>query len=373
MRWPAARFDGRNHAHRRRVPNMPAETAANPQQIRRGLPVAEFPNWAAILPASGALLPLAEDADFHWLRPSAVRGYFVHLAEVAEALPTRAFAGDAVAVYADVLRLDGALSMALSGLTLHARRIEVSAGAALALSAPQGAAPACDLKMFADEWAFEDPAQGMSVAVGGIGHRIEAGIAGGFAMQIDTQGDAQVREFADALAGDALAGQLHLNAAKRLARGPQVNETAALPLRIADWVARTGATPLLASDARAYAARLRTPRGNLNFVPYLQLQEYARLAQTTLEALQAVEDEARTLFGRGLDIDAQKKGGTGDAGPLSQRQDLFRSTAEAGRRRGRSCLCRDGAGANQDRRAQGHAGDQEEGAGRRHRGEAARA
>ncbi len=268
--------------------------------------MAEFPDWASILPTSGALLPLVDDPDFHWLRPTTVRGYFVRLSEVAEALPTREFAGDAVAVYADVLRLDGALSMALPGLTLHARRIEVCAGTALALSAAQDAAPAFGLKMFADEWAFEDPAQGMSVAVGDIGHRIEAGIAGGFAMQIDAQGDAEVREFAEVLAGDALTGQLQLNAAKRLARGPQVKETAALPLRIANWVARTGGTPLLASDAQAYAARLRTPRGNVNFVPYLQLQEYARLAQTTLEALQAVEDESRTLFGRGVDIDAQK-------------------------------------------------------------------
>jgi hypothetical protein len=121
-------------------------------------------------------------------------------------------------------------------------------------------------------------------------------------MQLDASGDAQVREFDAPVPGDALTGQLQLNAARRLVgRGDD------LAVRIADWVARTAATPLLAGDARAYAARLRTPRGAVNFVPYLQLKEYERLAQTTRDALQAVEDESRTLFGRGLDIEAQKQ------------------------------------------------------------------
>lgn len=269
-----------------------------------------FPDWTSILPASGGLLPLADDPDFHWSRPSIVRGFFLRLEELDEVLPTREYPTDAVAVYVDVLRIEGALSFRLPAVTLHARRIEVGANATLGIQSPDNSDPGCCIEIYADQWAFGDKAARLPLTVGNVPHDLTGELAGGgVAARIESNGCVHIEEIATAGPGDALTGQLELNAAKRLVYSPDPDpvRNRDLPLRMADWVGRTGGDPLLSSDARAYAAFLRTPRGTARFVPYLRLKEYAKLAQITQTALQAVEQEYQNLFNRGLSIDDQKQ------------------------------------------------------------------
>ena len=270
----------------------------------------KFPDWTSILPGSGALLPLADDPDFHWSRPSAVRGFFLRLEEIIEVLPTREHPSDSVAVYVDVLRIDSAASFKLTGATLHARRIEVGAKAALGIQSPDDSNPACRIEIYADQWAFAGKAKRLPLTVGNVRHDLTSELAGGGVdARVDQNGSVHIEEVATAAQGDVLTGQLQLNAAKRLVNSPDLDPkwSRDLPLQMADWVGRTGGDPLLSSDARAYAAHLRTPRGNTHFVPYLRLEEYAKLAQTTQNALQAVEQEYQNLFNRALSVDDQKQ------------------------------------------------------------------
>ena len=271
--------------------------------------MASFPDWTSILPASGALLPLADDPDFHWSRPSRVRRFFLRLDEVVEALPKREYPSDPVAVYVDVLRIDSAVSFKLAGATLHARRIEVGAKAALGIQSSDDSNPACRIEIYADTWAFAGKAKRLPLTVGNVRHDLTGELAGGGVdARVDQNGSVLIEEVATAAQGDVLTGQLELNAAKRLAYSPDLDPkwSRDLPLQMADWVGRTGGDALLRGDARAYAAYLRTPRGNTHFVPYLRLEEYAKLAQTTQTALQAVEQEYQNLFNRALSVNDQK-------------------------------------------------------------------
>ncbi len=269
-----------------------------------------FPDWSSILPDTGAPLAPGDDPDFIWSQPTRLRGCFVRLDDVVPALAKRELAQSAVAVYADVLRIDGALSLAVAGLTLHARRIEVGAKASLAVSAPDSSQPACRLEIHADEWVFGGAALRLPLRIGEIAHELLPGLAGGgVEASVAADGSVALRELDAAAAGDALTGQIELDVARRLVHSPQLDAawSLALPLKIADWVARTGAEALLRSDARAFAAHLRTPRRSTHFVPYLQLDEYADLAAVTQDALQAVEQEYRNLFNRALSLDDQKQ------------------------------------------------------------------
>jgi len=272
--------------------------------------MSKFPDWTSILPGSGALLRLVDDPDFHWSRPSKVRGFFLRLDEIVEALPTREDPGDPLAVYVDVLRIESAVQFRLNAVTLHARRIEVGVKAALGIQSPDDSNPACRIEIYADEWAFEAKTERLCLTVGNVPHDLTGELAGGGVdARVEQNGSVHIEEVAAAAQGDVLTGQLELNAAKRLVYRPDLDPkwSRELPLQMADWVGRTGGDALLSSDARAYAAHLRTPRGNTHFVPYLQLKEYAKLAQTTQSALQTVEQEYRNLFSRTLAVDDQKQ------------------------------------------------------------------
>jgi uncharacterized membrane protein len=269
-----------------------------------------FPDWTSILPDSEAPLPLAQDPDFLWSQPSTARGCFIRLADVVPALAARQAPGADAAVYADVLRIEGSLALALTGLTLHARRIEVAADATLQLQSPDPAHPAFRLDVHARDWAFAGTDGRLPLTLGGVHQDWRpAPVGGGLHAQVAADGSVDLRELAAPAAGDPLTGQIVLNAAKRLAQcaglGPEWSRT--LPLQMADWLARTGGDALLRSDAVALAARLRTPRGPQRFVPYLRLSEYGELARSTQTALQAVDQEHRSLFERALGLDDQKQ------------------------------------------------------------------
>jgi hypothetical protein len=269
-----------------------------------------FPDWPSILPDSQAPLPLAQDPDFLWSQPSKARACFVRLADVVAAFAARQAPGAEAAVFADVLRIEGRLNLAVTALTLHARRIEVAAGASLQLKSPDPAQAACRLEIHAQEWAFADTSAALPISLGGMRHDALPLLRGGALIaQVAADGSVDFRETAALADGDPLTGQIVLNTAKRLVHCARLPSgfSQTLPLQMAAWVARTGADPLLRSDATALSARLRTPRGKQRFVPYLQLAQYADLARSTQTALQAVEQAHGQLFNRTLSLDDQKQ------------------------------------------------------------------
>ncbi len=284
-----------------------------------------FPDWPSIVPDSAAPLALGDDPDFLQSQPSIARGCFVRLDEVAAAAAKRSQATAELAVFADVLRIEGPVGFALHRLTLHARRIEVGAGASLGVEPPaqpptgdpaevaQAVNPtdgACRLAIRADEWAFEATATHLPLDFAGVPHALAATPAGGgIDAVLAADGSVDLREVATTAPGDALTGQITLAAARRLVHCPRLDEawTRALPLKIADWVARTGADSLLRSDAAAFASYLRSPLGRRPFVPYLRLAEYGELARVTQTALQASELACRQLLDRALAIDDRKQ------------------------------------------------------------------
>lgn len=274
--------------------------------------MSEFPDWTSLLPDAGAPLPIADDPDFLWSQPSTLRAGFLRLGEVATAAPRREAPGAALAVFADVLRIDEATAFRVSGLRLHARRIEVAAGARIALSAADGADPSCRLDVHADEWAFDGDAARLALVVGGVAHDLAQGPPGGLEVDVDTNGSVDLREVAHPAPGDALMAQIVLNTARRLMFRPDLapDFSTALALKMAGWVARTGSDALLRSDARALSAQLRTPRGRRHSVPALRLDDYVDLASVTQTALRAVEADHRSLLDRQLSVGDQKQAAT---------------------------------------------------------------
>ena len=269
----------------------------------------DFPDWSTVLPDAGAPLPIGQDPDFLWLQPSTVRAVYLRLDEVVAALGAREAPGAALAVFADVLRIEGSLLLRIAGLSLHARRIEVGAGASLDLGAADAADPTSRLELHGAEWAFGDASEGLALSVGGVRHRLSAGPPGGLEVVVAADGSVAIDERAAPGPGDTIMAQIELNTARRLVFRPDLEPrfAQALSLQMADWVARTGDDALLRSDARALMAQLRTPRGHKHFVPALQLNEYAELAAVTQDALQAVEADYRSLFNRKLSAGEQKQ------------------------------------------------------------------
>ena len=273
-----------------------------------------FPDWPQLLPQADAPLPIGDDPDFRWTQPSRVRACFFRLDDIVPALAAREQAGAPLAVHVDVLRIDAALCFALTALTLHARRIEVRAGASLTLCSPDAAAPGCSLDIHADEWAFEHADECLPVTIGGVGHALHAQPpGGGLQARVDDDGSVDLLETEAPAPGDPLSGQIALNAARRLVYCPHLDEpgdtswTRALPRKMADWVARTSDDPLLRADARAFAARVGTQRADVHVVPVLRLATYDRLAKDTQTALKAVEDEYREQLNRERSLADQKK------------------------------------------------------------------
>lgn len=267
-----------------------------------------FPDWTSLLPDAGAPLPIADDPDFLWSQPSTVRMGFLRLGEVAAAALGREAPGAALAVYADVLRIEEATTFRVSSLRLHARRIEVAAGARIDLAATEGADLSCRLDVHADEWAFGGDTARLAIVVGGVAHDLRQGPPGGLEVTVDADGSVDLREVVHTAPGDALMGQMTLNAARGLMFRPDLDPdfSTALALKMAGWVAHTGGDALLRSDARALAAQLRTPHGRRHSVPALRLGDYADLASVTQTALQAVETDHGRLLDHQLDFAAQE-------------------------------------------------------------------
>lgn len=268
-----------------------------------------FPDWTSLLPDTGAPLPVADDPDFLWSQPSTLRAGFLPLAEAEAAALQRETPGAALAVFADVLRIDKATTFRLAGLRLHARRIEVASGARIELSAAGDADLSCRLDIHADEWAFGGDAAWLALVVGGVAHELTQGPPGGLEVDVDVHGSVVLREVAQPPPGDALMAQITLNAARRLMFRPDLDLefSTALALKMTAWVARSGSDALLRSDARALAAQLRTPRRRRHSVPALHLDDYADLASVTQSALRAIEADHRSLLDRQLSVDDQKQ------------------------------------------------------------------
>jgi hypothetical protein len=164
----------------------------------------EFPNWTSVLPEAGAPLPIADDPDFLWSQPSTLRAGFLRLGEAAAAALRREAPGAAMAVFADVLRIDEATSFRVRGLRLHARRIEIAAGARIALFAADGPDPSCRLDVHADEWVFDSEAGRLDLVVGGVSHDLRQGPPGGLEVDVEPNGSVDLREVARPAPGDAL-------------------------------------------------------------------------------------------------------------------------------------------------------------------------
>ncbi len=276
-----------------------------------------FSDWPSVLPQADAPLAIGDDPDFRWTTPSLVRACYCRLDDVLPALDAREQPDAPLAVHVDVMRIESALSFRLSSLTLHARRVEIGAAASLAMRSASEPARACRLSIHADEWAFEGAVDALPLVVGGVGHRLRPQPpGGGVEALVEADGSVAIAETAEVTRADPLSGQIALNTARRLVYCPALDspgETAwtnELPRKMADWVARTSDDEMLRADARAFAARLRTPRGGLHFVPALRLNEYGTLAKETQVALEAVENEYREHFNRERGLADQKKSAT---------------------------------------------------------------
>ncbi len=100
--------------------------------------MSQFPDWKTVFPADDYPLALADDPDFHWTHPTIVRGLFLSLEEIADALPSRQSSDGELAIFADVLRIERSIPFALPGIQIHARRIECCSGARLQIGPAAG-------------------------------------------------------------------------------------------------------------------------------------------------------------------------------------------------------------------------------------------
>lgn len=132
-------------------------------------PAPQFPDWNSSFPATRVVLPLEQDRSFLDASPTVVRSLFVDLATVASCHGKRRDPQAPIEVYADVIRLGVPLHFDAGSLTLHARRIEVAAGAALSLSLPpQKQASPGWLEIDTAELAFESEAASLRVDFAGV-------------------------------------------------------------------------------------------------------------------------------------------------------------------------------------------------------------
>lgn len=288
-----------------------------------------FPAWSDRFPPTRVLVPLAEDRAFTTLTPGIVRGLFVVLDEVLALLAQRVAPDAALAIHADVLRIQAPARLTLGALDIHARRIEVAAGASLSLVTPTQDEPLdCRLALQAEELAFETADGGLRVDFLGVTQvftaadapcriNLQAGVE---AVDSATEG-AQTeridgRVSLDLVPGDALQAELALLTARSLQfqRGRHAHGARELALQMARWVnrcqARVGGDVRLAAASAVLINRLRDAQPQLHFVPALRGTEYYELAQDTAAALAAVEARCERFFDRDAHIGERRQDAT---------------------------------------------------------------
>lgn len=269
-----------------------------------------FPDWTQINPVDDFPLSLADDPEFNWSSPSLLRNYVLDLAEIEAALSSRNEPQAGLRVFSDVLRLGKSHAFSLPNVFIHSRRIEIPAGATLEIQAPPEASSLeCAIEIYAAEWALESEARGARLIIGGESLPLSSLLnGGGISARIAPDGSVSIKEKGKPAAGDATAGQLHLDFARRTAHDTVAQNASdfTLPLAIADWLAKTGGAPLLQVDANRFAAHLRSPQARAYPVPALRMDSYRQLATDTRDALKQVEDMRDSLFKCTLGLDRQK-------------------------------------------------------------------
>ncbi len=249
--------------------------------------------------------------------PAVVRRLVLHLDRAADAVADRLDAEGPVEFNVDVLIIDGPVSITTDRLRIHARRIEVGAEASLTVIAPTEA-PTPDTpsgpegpgtvtaQIIVGDW-IGGP---LDLTVAGFVHRLDRNSSGtGVTVERQPTGSTAVTQAAMAETGDPATGLLQLDAAKRLAHRPDLDDEEAVELAvtIANWVAETSSDRLLATDAQAYAALVASPKGHRHHVPVINLDGYLAFAESTAGVLGDVELHAGQVVGEVTDVDARRR------------------------------------------------------------------
>lgn len=272
----------------------------------------EHVSWDVVFDGVIPDLAIADDPAIR-ATPAVVRRLVLHLGRAADALAGRIHVGGPVVINADVLVIDGPVVVDTNRLIIHARRIEVGAEASITVNPP--AAPAetpveglvdTTVEVTVGQWVGDS----LDTTVAGFTHRLDETLAMTSAtIACRANGSIQVIEEPAALPGDPAMGLLQLDAAKRLAHRPDLDDDYAIELAIdiVRWVAATSPDRLLADDARAYAALVATPKGRRHHVPIVHLDGYLALAESAARSLGQVELHVGQVVGEVKEVGVRRQ------------------------------------------------------------------
>jgi tetratricopeptide (TPR) repeat protein len=282
-----------------------------------------FPDWPSVYSRHDGLLPLAEDPEFVGEGRSTIRRLFLDMSDVAAAVALRANPHSALEIHADVVRVLGPCTLQVCALKIHARRLEARAGAHLGVDNRiaqagmiVGVSTRGIFEIDAGEVATEKEATGIPIDAFGLHASLSAGTFAAISADYHIPArdpDAPARITIDSRpnvsAGDAWAHSMFLMEAQRLAACEASRQSGSLSLdlaiKMARWVnrcsAQRGGNPRVFAESAALIDRLTGPSRHLDFVPYLNRENYLELAQKTLGALQDVESKYGSFFDRSAD------------------------------------------------------------------------